>query len=223
MSSPIKATIKTEIIPIILIIISILASFYFYANFPEKVPTHWNYKGEIDGWSAKGFAAFFFPGLNLGMYLLFLCLPYFDPKRDKYIQFHKPYHVFKNLLITFMTGIYFLIGFAGLGFELAIGKIIPVAVGILFLIIGNYLGKIKSNWFMGIRTPWTLSSEEVWNKTHRLGGKMFMLFGLLMICGIFLPSQAYWIIFLASVFAVAIVPMVYSFFLFKKNQKNNLE
>jgi uncharacterized membrane protein len=216
MSSPIKATIKTEIIPIILIVISVLASFYFYANFPEKVPTHWNYKGEIDGWSAKGFAAFFFPGLNLGMYLLFLGLPYFDPKRDKYIQFHKPYHVFKNLLVAFMTGIYFLVGFAGLGFELAIGKIVPAAVGILFLIIGNYLGKIKSNWFMGIRTPWTLSNEEVWNKTNRLGGKLFIFAGLIMILGIFIPATIFWIIFIISMAIIIFIPFIYSFWLFKK-------
>ncbi|MFA6254535.1 MAG: SdpI family protein [Patescibacteria group bacterium] len=222
MANPIKPTFKTEIIPIVLIILSVLASFYFYANFPDKVPTHWNYKGEIDGWSGKTFAAFFFPGLNLGMYLLFLVFPYLDPKKDRYAEFAKVYHVFKGLMVAVMTAIYFYVGLAGLGYELPVTMVIPPAIGILFVVLGNYMGKIKSNWFMGIRTPWTLSSEEVWNKTHRLGGKLFMIMGLFMIFGAILPPAIFWWLFVAGIAIVSLVPMVYSYLLYRKNRNQNI-
>ncbi|MFA6215125.1 MAG: SdpI family protein [Patescibacteria group bacterium] len=219
MSSPIKPTLKTEFIPVILIILSVFASFYFYANFPEKVPTHWNYRGQIDGWSGKGFAAFFFPGLIFGLYLLFLGLPYLDPKKEHYLEFAKVYHIFKNFFIGFMVAIYFYTGLAGLGYELPVNVVVPTIVGLLFLILGNYMGKIKSNWFMGIRTPWTLSNEQVWNKTHRLGGKLFMLMGLFMIFGSFLPAELFWYSFIAGITIVSLFPMIYSYLLYKKINK----
>lgn len=219
MPSPIKPTVKTEFIPVILIILSVLASFYFYANFPDQVPTHWNYKGEIDGWSPKAFAAFFFPGLNLAMYLLFLIFPYLDPKKDRYAEFAKTYHVFKGMLVAVMTAIYFYVGLAGLGYELPVTAVIPPAIGVLFVVLGNYMGKIKPNWFMGIRTPWTLSNEEVWNKTHRLGGKLFMLMGLFMIIGTILPPAIFWGFFIFGTVIVSLAPMIYSYLLFRKLEK----
>jgi len=218
--NPIKPTLKTEVVPITLILLGLLASFYFYAHFPEQVPTHWNYRGEIDGWASKGFGAFFFPFLNLGIYLLFLFLPYLDPKKNRYQDFRKAYHVFKTMLITFMTFMYFYTGLAGLGYNVSISTVTPVAIGILFVIIGNYLGKIKSNWFMGIRTPWTLSNEEVWNKTNRLGGKMFIIMGLITIFGVFFPSEIFWIIFIISISLAGLVPIIYSYILYRKIEKN---
>jgi len=219
MANPIKPNFKTEFIPILLILLSIIASFYFYDHFPEKVPTHWNYKGQIDGWSGKTFAAFFSPGLNLIMYLLFLAFPYLDPKKDRYADFARVYHVFKGLLITVMTVIYFYIGLAGLGYELPVAVVIPAAIGVLFVVLGNYFGKIKPNWFMGIRTPWTLSNEEVWNKTHRLGGKLFMLMGFFMILGTILPPAIFWGFFIFGTVIVALIPAIYSFIIFKKLEK----
>ncbi len=213
---PAKITLKSEIIPILLIVASIAASFYFYANFPDKVATHWNYQGEVDGWSSKAFAAFFFPGLNLAMYLLFLGMPYLDPKKDRYVEFSKSYNAFKTIMILVMTVIYFFVGLSGLGYKLPVAMVIPPAVGILFVVLGNYLGKIKPNWFIGIRTPWTLSSEEVWNKTHRLGGKIFIIFGLFMIFGVFLPESLFWWLFIALIVPVMFLPIIYSYFLFRK-------
>lgn len=221
MSNPVKPTLKTEIIPLVLIVLSIVASFYFYANFPDQVPTHWNYQGEVDDYSSKTFAAFFFPALNVALYLMFLGLPYLDPKKQRYEEFKKVYHVFKGLFIAYMTLLYFYIGLAGLGYPISIGTIVPVSIGFLFLIIGNYMSKIKPNWFMGIRTPWTLENEEVWNKTHRLGGKLFMLLGLLLILSGFVKTseEQFWPIFVGSVIAVAFIPIVYSFILYKKSEK----
>ena len=203
----------------LLVAASVVASIFFYQRFPDRVVTHWNFAGQPDGYSSKAFAAFFFPLLNVGMYGLFLLLPHLDPKRDRYQQFAKVYHVFKALIIAVMTLIYGIVGLAGLGYSIAIEKVIPAIIGILFIVMGNYMAKLKPNWFMGIRTPWTLSNEEVWNKTHRLGGKLFILMGVLMLLIGFQKNQAAWYLFTAGVVIVALVPMIYSFILFRKLEK----
>ena len=180
MSNPIKSTIKTELLPIIIILAAVISSFYFYSNFPDKVPIHWNVAGEVDRYGSRTIGAFLFPAIILGMYLMFLGIPYIDPKKERYTQFKRVYHVFKNLLIVFMTAMYFITSFNALGYDISVATWIPLMVGALFVFLGNYMSKLKPNWFMGIRTPWTLSSEEVWNKTHRLGGKVFIGGGVIL-------------------------------------------
>jgi len=221
MSSPIKPTFKTEIIPIGLILIAFVASFYFYANFPDQVPTHWNFQGTADNYSNKTFGAFFFPWLILAMYVMFIIFPNLDPKKDRYQQFTKVYHLFKNTLILVMVSIYFISSLIGMGYNLPISILIPGIIGLLFIILGNYMGKIKRNWFMGIRTPWTLSNEEVWNKTHRLGGKIFIAMGVIMLAGSFIPNESlFGLIFIIGVLITALVPIIYSYRLYKKIEKN---
>ena len=187
MSNPVKPTLKTEMFSLFLIIVTVIASIYFYFNLPERVITHWNFSGQPDGWGSGKAQAILFSSMTIGMYLLFLLLPYLDPKKERYEQFRKIYHIFKNIILAMLVLIFFATSLNNLGYNVPIGVVVPGLVGLLFIIIGNYMGKIKLNWFMGIRTPWTLSSEEVWNKTHRFGGKMFMLAGLLMMAEIILP------------------------------------
>ena len=219
MQNPIRPTLKTEIIPIILILISIPLSFYFYANFPDRVPTHWNFAGEVDGWSSRGFAAFFFPALIAAIYLMMLIIPYADPKRERYDQFKKIYHLVKLVLVIFFVLIYIVSGLIGIGYNLPIKIFIPTGVGLLFIILGNYLGKVKQNWFMGIRTPWTLSSDIVWNKTHRLGGKLFIVAGLIMILGAFIPAKFYGPLFIIGISSVLLIPIIYSYIIYRQEKK----
>lgn len=221
MSNPIKPTLKSEILPVSVLLVQILLGIYFYLHFPEKVPTHWNFKGEIDGWSSGTFAAIFFPALTIGIYLMMLFLPNLDPKKERYADFKKVYHLIKNTLVIFLAAIYLITGLAGLGYNMPINLIMPFGVGLLFLVMGNYLGKIKRNWFMGIRTPWTISSEEVWNKTHRLGGKMFMATGFVMMLGAFINSSVFLVLFITSLTIVLVIPVVYSYILFKKEKESN--
>lgn len=222
MSNPIKPTLKTEIIPLILILITIVASFYFYANFPEQVPMHWNIAGQVDGWGSKTTGAFVLPGIIVAIYLMLLLIPNLDPKKDRYEQFVKVYHIFKNYLIAFMVLVYLVAGLAGLGYDVPVGLIIPIGIGILFILIGNYMAKIKMNWFMGIRTPWTLSSEEVWNKTHRMGGKIFMLGGILIGFTGIAPLTWRLPIFIFTIILLVFGTMGYSYFVYRqeKNQKS---
>ncbi len=218
MANPIKPTIKTEILPILILAAAIISSFYFYSHFPEKVPTHWNFAGEVDDWGSRAIA-FIIPAVMVIMYVLFMVLPFLDPKKEKYEQFSKVYHVFKDIIILFMAIIYFATSLNALGYNLPIGIIVPVGVGLLFIIIGNYMGKIKSNWFVGIRTPWTLSSEEVWNKTHRFGGKMFMLGGVLIAIDAFLPINYRLAVFMAAIILVLLGTVGYSYLIYLKEKR----
>lgn len=220
MNNPIKPTLKTEILPVLLMAVVAFSSFYFYFHSPNIIPTHWNFAGEVDGWGSRNIA-FIIPAVIFGMYFLFLLLPFLDPKKEKYEQFKKSYHIFKNFLILFMALIYFVTSFAGLGYDLPVGTIIPVMVGILFMILGNYMGKIKMNWFVGIKTPWTLSSEEVWNKTHRFGGKMFILGGILMAVDAFLPASFRLPIFIFIVILLTFGTMGYSYLAYLREKKSH--
>lgn len=224
MTNPIKPTLKSEIVPVILILISAIAAFYFYAHFPERVPTHWNFAGQVDGWSNRTLGAFAIPGMLVGMYFLFLFLPMLDPKKERYEQFKKTYNIFRNLIILVLVAIYFIASFNALGYNIPTQYFIPLIIGLLFIVLGNYMGKLKRNWFIGVRTPWTISSEEVWNKTNRFGGHLFILAGLIMIAIPFLPAWLGAWLFGIMIITLVLGTFVYSYILYNKEKnhdKNN--
>jgi uncharacterized membrane protein len=219
MSNPIKPTIKSEVFSLALIAVAIAASFFFYAHFPERVITHWGFNGEPNGWSGRGFAAFFLPVLLIGMYLLFVFLPMLDPKKERYAEFAKVYGVFRNFLLLIMTVIYFIASLNNIGYNLDVGIWTSAAVGFLFVVLGNYLGKIKPNWFVGIRTPWTMSSEIVWNKTHRFGGKAFMICGVIMAITGFAPLAWRLPLFLAATIILVFATVIYSYIVYRQEKR----
>ncbi|MBD3247693.1 DUF1648 domain-containing protein [Candidatus Falkowbacteria bacterium] len=219
MKNPIKLNFKTEIVPILIILASFVASFYFYSNFPKQVATHWNFAGEPDAYSGKTFAAFFFPVLILGIYLLMTFIPMLDPKKERYAQFIKPYLIFRSIFVLFMTAIYFIASIANLGYDLNIGAWIASLVGVLFIVLGNYMGKIKNNWFVGVRTPWTLSSEEVWNKTHRFSGRVFIAAGILIALTGFAPAQLRLPLFIIAILSIVFGTIIYSYIIYLKEKK----
>ena len=214
-----KFTFKSEILLIILVLGAWAAGFYFYSVFPETVPVHWNIAGEVDRYGSRFEGAFILPIVVTAMYLLFLFIPLIDPKKEKYQQFQNVYHIFRYILILIMWVIYLIASFNGLGYNIRVEIWIPLTIGLLFIILGNYMGKIKPNWFMGIRTPWTLSNDEVWSKTHRLGGKLFMLMGLLLMLSPVLPWQSLTLTLIIPVSIIALVPVVYSYLLYRKIKK----
>lgn len=219
MSNPVPTSLKKEIAPLAIILVCFVASFYFNAHWPDLVASHWNFKGEVDAYSSKTFNAFFFPGLLAAMYLLFTVLPYFDPKRERYAEFSGVYLIFRTMIIAVMAIVYFTMGIFNLGYDINVGAIVAGVIGLMMIVLGNYMGKIKNNWFMGIRTPWTLSSEVVWNKTHRLGGYLFMLFGLIIIIAPYLPEMLAGILFGLSVFGVVFGTFAYSYLIYRQEKK----
>ena len=220
MANPIKPTLKTEFIPWLLILLMIGAGIYFYNNLPERVAAHWNFSGQIDSYGPGQAQAIILPLAAIATYVLFLLLPYLDPKKERHGQFSKVYYVFKAMFLFLVAAVYFVVGLNGLGYNLPVGVIIPGLIGLTFIIIGNYMGKIKMNWFMGIRTPWALSSEEVWDKTHRFGGKMFFLAGILMWLEIILPNRWKLPIFIIAILILLVGTTGYSYIVYSREKKS---
>lgn len=218
MKNTLKLSWKTEAFPIAIVIISWIASIYFYMHFPDRVPTHWNVRGEVDGWGSRAFGAFMLPGLNTAMYIGFLLFPFMDPKRDRYKDFAGVYSIFRSMIIGVMTAIYFIASLNGIGINVPVDIWVPAIIGILFIVLGNCMGKIRLNWMVGNRNMWTLSSEEVWNKTNRLSGKAFIVAGILIGIEGFIPQSLIVPTFIFAIALVLIVPTVYSFILYKKEQ-----
>lgn len=218
MKSPIKHSLKTEIWPILLLILTIGISYWAYPQLPDKVITHWNFYGQADGWGSRTFQSIFFPSLLVLMYLFFNILPNFDPKKERYEEFSGAYLIIRNLIISTLTIVFISTTLANLGYSINIGAITAGAVGIMMIALGNYFGKLKRNWFVGIKSPWTLSSENVWNKTHRLAGKLFMIWGLGIAIAPWINQYLAMGILFGGIVILLIIINVYSYRLFKKEK-----
>lgn len=212
---------KSDIYNVIIIACSILLTIIVYNKLPDLVPTHWNTMGEIDKYSPKAFGAFMAPVIMIFTWSGMKFLPKIDPRKKNYEKFDKSYSVIVSILLTFFLVIHAVTLLAALGYSISIEKIIPLIVGVLFIVIGNYLPKSKSNFFYGIKTPWTLSSEVSWRKTHRLGGKLFVVAGIVCILTSFLLNgNIKAVVFFIAIMIAAIVPIVASYF-YAKNDKEN--
>jgi uncharacterized membrane protein len=208
--------LKSEILPLLIVLATTIIGLYFYMHFPERVVTHWGFNGEPNGYSNKAIGAFLCPFISIFMYILFYFLPILDPKKENYPKFSKSYFLIRNYLLIFILLFSILIGMYNLGFDLSIGKSISILVGILFIAIGNSIKDIQQNFFIGIRTPWTLSSEKVWDKTHLLFGKLFSLFGVIIILVPFLNKTLGTIIFILGLVILIVGSIGYSYYLYKK-------
>lgn len=204
---------KGDIYSLVVFLLTIIVGAVAYGKLPDRVPMHWNVHGQVDSYGPKIIILLMVPGIMLFMWLLMRFLPKIDPKKANYEKFGRSYSIMINLFLTFFFLMQIVTILASLGYNIKVEKIIPIAVGVLFIIIGNYLPKSKSNFFYGIKTPWTLSSEVSWNKTHRLGGKLFVISGVLTIIGtIFFTSTIAFIILMASIMTASIVPIIASYY-----------
>ncbi|MES2437055.1 MAG: SdpI family protein [Patescibacteria group bacterium] len=199
-----------------LLVLSFIAGSYFYPRFPEQVVTHWNLVGEADGYSTPFAAAYFLPILSLMLYVVFKLLPKIDPRKDMYAAFKETYNLIVVSVIVFLTIMHLLVGFYGLGYTIPIHIVVPIMVGALFITLGSYFGKIKNNWFVGVRNPWTLSHAKVWDKTHAFSGKLFVIAGVLFIGMAFIPNQYITPLFIAIIAGIIIIPNIYSYIIYGK-------
>jgi uncharacterized membrane protein len=222
MNNRLKLSIFTEIIPVVLIILSFILGTYFYSHFPALVASHWNWSGQPDRYSGKFSGAFLLPLIMLGLYILLTALPYLDPKADRYPSFSKVYLIIRNLILLLMLLIFAATGANNLGYDLSIKFVTAVLLGIFFIILGNFMGKIKSNWFVGIRNPWTLSSENVWNKTHRFGGFMMVLMGALILISPLLPGAFSLGAIILGLILVVVVTNIYSYIIYQREKNVRL-
>ena len=212
----IKKNKKKLILTSIIILLPIVIGLILWNKLPDKIPTHWNAAGEVDGWSSKAFAVFGLPGFLLAVHWLCLLGTNADPKKQN-INGKVWSIVFWVCPVISVLGAVLMYGTA-LGMQFAVEKIIPSLVGITFIIIGNYLPKCKQSYTMGIKLPWTLNDEDNWNRTHRLGGKLWVVCGLILIVSMALPSHFMFAAFLVIITVAELVPTEYTYFLLKKKQ-----
>ncbi len=183
---------------------------------PARVATHFGFNGQPNGWMTP-IAAISFPvGLSILLWLFLLVVPAIDPRRRNYAAFLPFYRAMRLLLVLVLAFTSFSTIWRGLGHALEVADVVVLVVGLLFMFIGNSLGRVRHNYFVGIRTPWTLANEEVWRRTHRFGGPVFMVGGLLPVVLLPLWPQAARLVLLVSVGAAALIPIVYSFFAYKR-------
>ena len=207
-----------NIVQIAMLAISVVLSIYFYQIFPAVVPTHWGISGQVNGWSPRWIGAFLLPAILFVLYFLFDLLPKIDPKKENYADFKKVYSFFKTAIMAVLFGVYIVASLNAVGVMVSVDFWIPLLVGLLFIALGNYFAKIRNNYFVGIRTPWTLGNEEVWNKTHRLGGKMFVIGGLAMMITGFVPVALRFPLLIIIVAMISVVPIIYSYILYRKTK-----
>jgi uncharacterized membrane protein len=202
---------------ILVLIITALMTLVVYPAMPDLVASHWNAAGELNGTMPKFWGLLLIPLLMAGFCALLMVLPRIDPLRENYRKFQDYYDGFILVFAAFFFLIQLQIILWGLGMQVSPNLTMPVMIGILFIYLGFLLEHAEPNWFVGIRTPWTLSSGSVWKKTHTMGAKLFKLAGIVSMIGILAGRYAYLFI-LVPVVAVAIYTVVYSYVEFKKEQ-----
>jgi len=215
MKNPIQYSLKTEIWPVLMVLAAIGLSLWAYPQLPEQVVSHWGFNGEANGWSSREFHAIFFPALLAVMYALFSILPKFDPNSERYKEFAGAYLAIRNLIMAVLLVIFGAATFSNLGYAINIGAVVTGTIGIMMIVLGSYFEKLKRNWFVGIRTPWTLSSENVWNKTHRLGGILFMFWGFALILIPWLMPNIALPVLSGSMLIIVLWIVVYSYILYR--------
>lgn len=207
----------------VLIILGIIAAsfavgIYFYDAMPEQMASHWNSKGEVNGYMSKTYGLFLMPVVSVLMVLVFILIVKIDPLQKNIKKFMGYYIGLILAIVLFLFYLNLLSIFANLGYDFNMNQMMVPALGILFYFIGVVLGKAKRNWFVGIKTPWTLSNDKVWNKTHLLGSRLFKIAGILAFAGFVLPDYAVWLVIVpVSVFSVYLI--FYSYFEFRKLRK----
>lgn len=209
----IKKNLKTLIITSIIIILPMIVGVILWDKLPDKFPTHWNSKGEVDQYSSKAFTLFGLSGILLAVQWICVIGTSFDPKKQNHPTkiLHLVFWIIPVLSIILYTITYL----TAIGMDARVEIILPIIVGLVLAIVGNYLPKCKQNYTIGIKIPWTLNSEENWNRTHRFAGKLWVIGGVLIMLSGILYKAFIWIFIPAIVLMVA-VPLIYSFVLYKK-------
>jgi uncharacterized membrane protein len=214
------STRTTTIVVLIMIAAAILAGLLLWNRLPDQIASHWNINDQVDGYMPKFWGVFLLPLITLGMFVLFLAVPSMDPLKANIAQFREAFNLFIVLMVAFMLYIYGLSLAWSLGytsFRMS-GAMLP-AIGLLFIFIGFMMRQAKRNFFIGIRTPWTLSSDTVWDETHRIGAVLFMVSGALaFLGGLFGGTTAFWMMF-APIIGSTLFLLVYSYVHYRRETR----
>ncbi len=209
---------ESQILVIGMILVSVAVGIYFHPLMPERMAFHWNLEGRVDGYVSKFWGLSFGPLLSIGIYLLFLGIPRIDPMKENIEKLGKYYDGLTVALILFLFYLHLLTLSWNLALQFGMIQALAPALGFLFYYLGVVTDHVRMNWFIGIRTPWTLNNEVVWRKTHKIGAKLFKACGVIAFLGIIFDQIALYLIVL-PVILVAIYTTVYSYFEYQRQVK----
>jgi uncharacterized membrane protein len=210
---------KSTLAIIGIVLFSFILSIYLYPRVPEQMATHWDARGEVNGYMSKFWGLFFMPLMMAGLALLFLVVPRVDPLKENIEKFRKHYEGFIVLMLLFLLAVHVQMLLWNIGIKISPNSVLPVGIGLLFYYIGILTENAEQNWFVGVRTPWTLSSERVWKRTNRLAGKLFKIAGIAAFFGLFFPDLAVYLIVVPALL-VATVTVIYSYLEYRKELKD---
>ncbi|AGC42929.1 hypothetical protein MYSTI_01596 [Myxococcus stipitatus DSM 14675] len=197
-----------------LVIVSFALAFVLYDRLPESIPTHWNAEGVVDGHVPKPWGPFVVPLVMAAVYGILVAVPRISPRDFSVARFLGVFEGIQTVLVAFLFLLNALVLLVGMGVPVPMARVVPMFTGLLLVVLGNYMGKFTKNFFCGIRTPWTLASDEVWLRTHRLGGRLFVLAGVVVfVSGLLGGGSAP---LLTAVTLAAVTPVVYSYVLYRR-------
>jgi uncharacterized membrane protein len=206
---------KGEIAALVIIALSFIIGIYFYNQFPDRIASHWNAQGQVDGYMSKFWGLFLMPIISVAMFGLFILIPRIDPLKKNIQQFRKYFDRFIVLIFLFLLYLYILTILWNLSFRFNMVLVMVPAFSALFYYAGVLTEKAKRNWFIGIKTPWTLSNEIVWKKTHKLGGKLFKICAIISLLGFLFQQIAIWLLVVPALL-LSVFVFVYSYIEFHK-------
>ena len=188
-----------------------------WSTAPDRIPVHWGLTGEADRWGGKAEGLLMLPVLAVVIYLLLLFLPRIDPGRANYARFAGAYYAVRTAVIVLFAAIYGMTHLVIRGVRVDVPAVVGILVGAIFFLYGSVLGKIRPNWFFGVRTPWTISSKVAWTKTHRLAGWVFILGGIAVMAAGALRHAAAVLVATGIVVVGLVGASVYSYFVWRND------
>lgn len=205
---------RTSLLSLGLVALAFAFAALLYDRLPEAVPTHWNAAGVADGFTPKPWGPFILPLVMAGVSLLLMVVPHISPRGYRVQRFQQVYEIIQTAILAFLLLVNVLVLLSGIGAPVAMDRAVLAGTGLLFVVLGNFMGKLTKNFFIGIRTPWTLASDEVWLRTHRLGGWLFVLAGI----SLFFSGLLGWggMPLLAAIAIACGVPAIYSYVLYRR-------
>ena len=207
----------TWIVSLVFVVLMLGVAVWIYPHLPAQAPVHWDAHGNVNGWMPRFWAAAIWPLVTAGMATVYALLPVISPRRFEIKPFVRAYGIIVLATLAFMLVVGTVALLAGAGYHVSVDVVAPVAVGALLMVIGNFMGKVRKNFFIGIRTPWTLTSDVVWEHTHRLAGWLFVLAGVAWVIGGLLHASP--AVLVVAVLAAALVPAAYSYILYQRVER----
>ena len=198
--------------PVAVVLAAFGSSAVAFSRLPEQVPVHWDAAGDVNRYGSRLEGTLLLPVVILLIALLIPALPRIDPRKANYEKFRPTYHLVMNATLTLMLAVHLVALGTALGFNLPMERLLSVGTGILFIILGNTLPRARPTWMFGIRTPWTLSNDRVWERTHRVGGYLMFAAGVVILISAFLPAGSLSIgLLIGSVVVASLGSVIYSY------------